>query len=707
MVRLVLTLIFAFICTTVSAVPTNRILRTTAEIRALSDKELRLGLEVELEGQLVVPLYHGGFIIADKTGGYVLRYVIGPKPEIGSHILVRGRTFVFDPGSEGMILPLATTVTGRLSQPVPRPTNVARIVAGNENYNLVRVSGFVSEVIQDENHCDWHWMVLRDRSGDSVYVSVPNAGSTDIVLSDLVDAEVEITGFGVPNYTAERLFVGPHLETWSRDCIRVTAPAPQDPFSAPYLDDIYHVGPQELAKLRRQRITGRVLAAWRGNRFLSREEGGRLIEVNLSAGQKLPRAGELAEAVGFPGTDLFRISLSRALVRTLDGTTPTAHDTPQDATPRDILLASDGTRRLQQSFHGRLIRLRGIVRNLPSPGNDDGRMNLDCDGFLVPIDLSANPCAAESLTIGCVIAATGVCVMETEKWGPTNLFPVFGGFMLVLRSPADIRVLSRPSWWTPARLLIVIASLFAALVAFFVWNRILNRLVERRGRQLFREQIARAGESLKVGERTRLAVELHDTLSQNLAGLACQIAAAKSAVTLSPSEAAKYLGTAEQMLLSSRTELRRCLWDLRGDTLEIADMTEAVTKTVKPVIGTARLFVRLNVPRSRLQDSTAHSILCIVRELAANAVRHGHATEIRIAGEFHDSALAFSVRDNGCGFDVGNHPGLAEGHFGLTGIRERVERLDGIFALESGPTGTKARVTLAVPHAAETGTDNS
>ena len=627
---------------------TNRVLRTTAEIRALSDNEMRRGIPVELEGQLVAPLYHDGFIIADKTGGYVLKNAAVPKSQIGCRVAVSGRTFVFDPGAEGMILCRTTTITGNRSQPMPRSVDVARIVAGDENYNLVQVSGFVTEVVQDENHCDWHWMVLRDRTGASVYVSVPNAGSTGIVLSDLVDADVEITGFGVPNYTAERMFVGPHLETWSRDCIHVTASAPLDPFSAPYLDDIYHVGPQELAKMRRQRIAGTVLAAWRGRRFLSQEESGRLIEVSLSDGQKLPRAGDRIEAVGFPGTDLFRINLSRAHVRTLGGTTPVAQGSPLDATPRDILLAPNGTRRLQQSFHGKLIRLRGIVRNLPSPGNDDGRMNLDCDGYLVPIDLSANPCAAEGLTIGCVIAATGVCVMETEKWSPTNLFPVFGGFMLVLRSPADIRVLSRPSWWTPTRLIIVIASLFAALVAFFVWNRILNRLVERRSRQLFKEQVAHADTSLKIGERTRLAVELHDSLSQNLAGLACQIAAAKSAVTLSPNEAADYLSTAEQMLLSSRTELRRCLWDLRGDTLEIANMTEAVTKTVKPVVGTAKLLVRFNVPRSRLQDSTAHSILCIVRELAANAVRHGHATHIRVAGEFHDNVLSFSVFDNGC-----------------------------------------------------------
>ena len=697
--RFVLSLVIILLVSSASAAPTNRILRTTAEIRALSDNELRQGLPVEIEGQLVAPLYHGGCIIADKTGGYVLKNVVSPKPEIGNHVALRGRTFVFDPGSEGMILSHAITVIGNRSQPVPRPTSIARIVAGDENYNLVRVSGFVSEVVQDENHCDWHWMVLRDHTGDSVYVSVPNAGSTDIVLSDLVDAEVEITGFGIPNYTAERLFVGPHLETWSRDCIRVTAPAPQDPFSAPYLADIYHIGPQELAKMRRQRIVGRVLAAWRDTRFLVKEDSGRLIEVYLSNGQKIPRADEHVEAVGFPGTDLFRINLSRALVRPIDGTPPSTQDAARDATPRDILLASDGTRRLQQSFHGKLIRLRGIVRSLPSPGNEDGRMNLDCDGYLVPIDMSANPAAADGLVIGCKLEATGVCIMETQSWGPDNLFPVFGGFTLVIRTPDDIRVLSRPSWWTPTRLLVVICSLFAALVAFFVWNRILNQLVDRRGRQLFREQIAHASAALKIGERTRLAVELHDALSQNLAGLACQIAAAKTAVEVDRAQAANHLVTAERMLLSSRTELRRCLWDLRGDTLELESMTEAVTKTVKSVVGTAQLSVRFSVPRSRLMDSTAHSILCIIRELAANAVRHGHAAHVRIAGEIHGDELSFSVRDDGTGFDVTDCPGIDEGHFGLQGIRERVNHLEGTFDLESSAAGTRAKVTLHVPHA--------
>lgn len=673
-------------------------LRTTAAIRALPADELRRMLPVELTGQVVAGRYSGGFVIADATGGYVFDGISKPHLEVGDLITLKGKTFLQAFYHQTYIRYCTATITGHAPPPAPRPTEVARIASGAENYNLVSVRGSISEVVKDENHGDWHWMVLRDDAQNFLYVSVPAAGTTNPALLDLVDADVEISGVALQNYSADRRFLGPHLETWSRDCIRVTAPRPDDPFAAPCLPEIYHSSPQALAQMRRRRIAGRVLAAWRGNRFLAKEDSGRLIEVDLAKGQALPPTGARVEAVGFPGTDLFRISLSRALCRTV-AVSPAPPDTnAAPVSPSQIVSNRESHQLLKQSFHGQTIRLQGIVRSLPAPDSVDGRLNLDCDGYLVPVDATATRDATKGLVIGCQIAATGVCIMETDKWSPANLFPVFGGFTLVPRTPADIRVLARPSWWTPLRLLVVIGSLLAALVAVFIWNRILARLVERRGQQLFSEQVAHAGAALKIGERTRLAVELHDSLSQNLAGLACQVAAAKSAVALSPAETARHLDTAEKMLLSSRTELRRCLWDLRGDTLEIADMTEAVLKTVRPVVGKAALHVRFDVPRARLDDSTVHSILCIVRELAANAVRHGHATQIDIVGSLADDQVALAVRDNGCGFDAARPPGLAEGHFGLTGIRERVGRLDGTFALMSDASGTTARVTITLPH---------
>lgn len=680
-------------------------LRTTAAIRALSATDLQERRPVRLTGQVVAELQPGGFIIMDTTGGFIFDSLVTATPKVGDLITLEAQTFLHAAYRQGYLRPSAVTVTGHAPLPTPRPTDAARIASGAENFNLVTVAGFVSEVVKDENHGDWNWMVLRDRTGNFVYVSVPNAGTTNLTLASLVDAEVAVTGVGLPDYAAERLFIGPHLETWSRDCIRVMVDSPADPFDAPYLSDIHHASPQGLVRLRRHRIVGRVLAAWRTNRFLAREDTGRLIEVGLADGQRQPRAGARVEAVGFPGTDLFRLSLSRALCRTLpappsDGCEPP----PQEVSADQIVNGTHGHRLLRQSFHGQVVRLRGTIRHLPSPGSGDLRLNLDCDGFLVPVDATAVPDATSGLSIGCRIEVTGVCIMETDKWSPTNLFPVFGGFTLVPRTAADMRVLSRPSWWTPRRLCAVICSLLVALVAIFGWNRILTRRILRRSQQLFREQVAHASAALKIGERTRLAVELHDSLSQNLAGLACQVSAAKGAVAISPSETARHLDTAEKMLLSSRTELRRCLLDLRGDALDLADMTEAVTKTVRPVVGKAALSVRFDVPRRRLVDSTAHSILCIVRELAANAVRHGHATSIRIVGECRDRQVTFTVQDNGGGFEVDRCPGLEDGHFGLTGIRERVRRLDGTFALASDADGTTARVIFHLHPAAKAGT---
>ena len=81
------------------------------------------------------------------------------------------------------------------------------------------------------------------------------------------------------------------------------------------------------------------------------------------------------------------------------------------------------------------------------------------------------------------------------------------------------------------------------------------------------------------------------------------------------------------------------------------DFAKAIARTSEPVSGDANLHVRFAVKRQLLSDSTAHAILSICRELVSNAVRHGKADKVQIAGELMDGAIRFSVRDNGRGFD--------------------------------------------------------
>ena len=158
-----------------------------------------------------------------------------------------------------------------------------------------------------------------------------------------------------------------------------------------------------------------------------------------------------------------------------------------------------------------------------------------------------------------------------------------------------------------------------------------------------------------------------------------------------------FLDRAMNTLRSCHSELRNCLWDLRNEALEEPTMTAAIRRTLVPHLSDAALDVRFNFPRVRLSDTTAHTILRVIRELALNGIRHGGADRIKIAGAVEGEELKISVRDNGCGYDPATAPGVAQGHFGLEGIRERIRALSGSFTI--GPRdhgGTRAVITIPI-----------
>ena len=124
-------------------------------------------------------------------------------------------------------------------------------------------------------------------------------------------------------------------------------------------------------------------------------------------------------------------------------------------------------------------------------------------------------------------------------------------------------------------------------------------------------------------------------------------------------------------------------------------MDEAIYRTLTPFMDGTGLAVRFNVPRELLSDDTAHALLRMIRELVQNAIRHGHANRVKIAGSLESEQLLFSVQDNGCGFDPDDHPGVMQGHFGLQGIRERVMRFGGKIEIASAP-GKGTKVTISI-----------
>ena len=584
----------------------------------------------------------------------------------------------------------------RGAPPSPRRTTSRTLRERQFEFQPVSFRGEVEDVFEDEVDPFFAMLVLRDEFG-CVYASIPLSGKIDIPsLRKLIGARIEANGICNPSRHFTRRKFGTCIGIDSFQVLRSPA---DEPFAVPLLDEHALHTPYELAALGRRRALGRVIAVWQGNSALLRTKSGSCLRIEFARGP-LPSFGDSIEAVGYPATDLYRFNLVRAIWRPADAVA-TKEPPPKSLTARQILTDEAGRLQIKNKLHGEPVRLAGVLRR--SPGPDDTRSFMLEDGdFTVQVDVSALAGLPSDLEPGCRLAVTGTCVMDIDNWRPNAILPRIRGFILVPRTADDIVILARPPWWTIGRLIAALGILVAVLAGISVWGLMLRRAVARKSRELEQEIIARVSADLKVHERTRLAVELHDSLSQTLTGVAMEIRSADKTPDDNAERKRRHLALAAKAVDACRSELRNCLWDLRNNALDEADMNEAIRRTVTPHLGDATLAVRFGVPRARFTDNTTHNLLRIVRELAVNAIRHGQATHIQVAGAIEGDKLYFSVRDNGTGFDPAAVPGPEQGHFGLQGIRERINGCGGDLLIASAPgRGAKVTITLLVPQEQE------
>jgi ligand-binding sensor domain-containing protein/anti-sigma regulatory factor (Ser/Thr protein kinase) len=200
-------------------------------------------------------------------------------------------------------------------------------------------------------------------------------------------------------------------------------------------------------------------------------------------------------------------------------------------------------------------------------------------------------------------------------------------------------------------------------------------------------------------ERNRMAREIHDTLAQGFVGIALQLQAVEKALSDAPDTARQHLGLAQSMVSHSLVEARRSVWDLRAQALESSDLATALSATAKQMTeGTVvRAEVRVVGESRRLSANIENNALRIGQEGLTNSLKHAGAQQVIIELNYEEDCLCLSVKDDGRGFDTEGVLKTADGHFGLLGIRERVEHLGGRLVLESRPgQGTEIEVTIPI-----------
>ena len=689
--RLPVVLLFILSSATATALGNAPVAKTVEELRqAIADRSYHTRFDLVATLTQLLSTAPGGTIAVQdgELGVWFFNHVTnGSSYAVGDRVRAKGAVYLGDSGRISTDCH-SLEVLARPGPPPVHDISAAQLPEAADSKRLVRLKGTLVETFQDDIDSKWMYLVLNC-DGATVYASVRMANVRQ-ALERMIGFRLALTG--VCNVGCDtRQTIGALLNLQSDANIEILQERTDDPFDAEDVRD-YAFGHRDTANGRRSAV-GTVIAVWDRNRILVRTDEMRLIRGDLVGPP--PACGERIRLVGFPETDLYNPILVRAIWRTETTGPACPAERPVAATVRRIHSENQSGQLYDYSYHGKTIRMDGIVRALPID-NGDGIAYLENDNQLVKVDVCALRALPPEIKTGYGVEITGVCIMETEHISPNRTIPHISGFRIVPRSAADIRITSRPPWWTPARLLSILSIILALFIAILIRNRVLRRMIERRSRQLAKAEIGKAEANLRVKERTRLAVELHDTLSQNLLGASMEINTAEQLV--SGPDALRHLGIASKTLRASRDELRNCLWDLRSQALEEPDMNAAIRRTLEPHVGGIDLQVRFNVPRETFTDNTAHALMRIIRELVLNAIRHGHAKTVKIAGSREDGQLLFSVRDDGCGFDPASVPGIGQGHFGLQGVRERLRLLKGTVRIESAPgAGTYVSARLHLP----------
>ena len=215
-----------------------------------------------------------------------------------------------------------------------------------------------------------------------------------------------------------------------------------------------------------------------------------------------------------------------------------------------------------------------------------------------------------------------------------------------------------------------------------------------------REQQVRSRYAAVLGERARLAREVHDTLAQAFVGISSQLEVAEMHMPKEPSPARESVDLARRMAQHSLTEARRSVMDLRAEALDGHDLAFALDSGVQVWTAGSGVEVEADIQGETgdLPEDVSHHVLRIAQEAVANVVKHAHANKINLTLRKDPKKLTLNVRDNGCGFEPNGAFRSGNGHFGIMGMRERAERLGGELRLESAPgKGTLLDVLVPLP----------
>jgi signal transduction histidine kinase len=214
---------------------------------------------------------------------------------------------------------------------------------------------------------------------------------------------------------------------------------------------------------------------------------------------------------------------------------------------------------------------------------------------------------------------------------------------------------------------------------------------------LHAQLLAQAREAGVHDERQRMAAEIHDTIAQGLTGIVTQLEAAEQAQDR-PEAWQRHVRNAIGLARHSLSEARRSVEGSRPEHLETARLPDALAEVARQwsELNGVPVEVMTTGDVQPLHAEVEVALLRTAQEALANVAKHANASRAGLTLSYMGDVVTLDVRDDGVGFKVPAGSDVRGTGFGLSAMRQRVNRVAGTLAIESEP-GAGTAVSARVP----------
>lgn len=209
----------------------------------------------------------------------------------------------------------------------------------------------------------------------------------------------------------------------------------------------------------------------------------------------------------------------------------------------------------------------------------------------------------------------------------------------------------------------------------------------------------KAAQDAILSERTRLARDLHDAVTQTLFSASLIAEVLPDLWELNPNEGRKRIEELRQLTRGALAEMRTLLVELRPNALVQNPLPELLRQLCESLIGRARLPIQFNAEgQAKIPPDVQIAFYRITQEALNNIVKHAKATKVFVTLQI-SATIRLMIVDDGCGFD---QAAVSPDNLGLKIMYERAEAIGATCSLYSQPgEGTQITVTWHCPDQAQ------